>query len=357
MGSQSMLHEYVAVGFSAAVALAIVIVGLRIAMKIGRRLVRHHVVAGAILDYAEEPARLLLSLLALQGVWHAAPDTLPHMEGLRHLTVVLLIGAMTWLLVRIIESANRIVAQTHPVNVADNLRARSINTQTRVLGRTLMLLVILFGVASALMTFPSVRQIGTGLLASAGLAGLVVGFAAKPLLGNVLAGLQIALTQPIRLDDVVVLQGEFGRVEEITGSYVVVALWDERRLVVPLQWFIENPFQNWTRTSAQILGSVFLWVDFGFSVDALRAEAKRLCEARAEWDRRVCGVQVTDANERAMQLRVLVSSASASLNFDLRCFVREKLIEFIRREHPQYLPKLRTELPGVAAQPEPAASA
>lgn len=341
------------VAFLAAGALLAAVIASRVGLLVARRLARTNAIASAVLEHAAEPARLLVCLAALQAVWHAAPDTLYPMVGLRHSTTILLIGAMTWLVVRIFDTANRVVVLLHPVDTQDNLRARAIHTQTRVLSRTLMLLAILFGIAAALMTFPSVRQIGTGLLASAGLAGLVIGFAAKPLLGNVLAGLQIALTQPIRLDDVVTIEGEFGRIEEITGSYVVVALWDERRLIVPLQWFIEHPIQNWTRTSSQILGAVLLWVDFGFPVEALRAQAKELCEQRPEWDRRVCSVQVTDASDRAMQLRILVSSASASLNWDLRCFVRERLIEFIRRDHGEYLPRLRTESREDNKPPEP----
>lgn len=341
----SMFPVSVQVGLWAVVALLAVAVAFRIGLKIARRLTRHHLIASTVLEFIEEPARLLVSLIALQAVWHGAPNSLHFIEGIRHLTVVLLIAAATWLIVRGIASVKKIVGVLHPVDVADNLHARGIQTQVRVLSRTLMLFVGVFGLACALMTFPSVRQVGAGLLASAGLAGLVVGFAAKPLLGNILAGLQIALTQPIRLDDVVVLEGEFGRIEEITGSYVVVAIWDQRRLIVPLQWFIEHPFQNWTRSTSQILGTVFLWVDFGFPVEALRKELAAICEGRPEWDKRVCGIQVTDANERAMQLRVLVSSANASQNFDLRCFVRERLIEFIRRDLPEFLPQLRTELP------------
>ena len=232
----------------------------------------------------------------------------------------------------------------HPIDVADNLAARRIQTQTRVLARTLASIAVLIGGSFALLTFPGVRNIGASLLASAGIAGLVVGFAAKPILGNLLAGLQIAVTQPIRIDDVVVVEGEFGRIEEINRSYVVVALWDQRRLVVPLQQFIEKPFQNWTRVTSEILGEVFIWVDYGIPLEPLREELKRLCEAAPEWDRRVAIIQVTDANEHAMQLRALVSSADAARNWDLRCLVRERLIEFVRREYPASLPRLRAAL-------------
>jgi len=193
------------------------------------------------------------------------------------------------------------------------------------------------------MTFPSIRKLGTTLLASAGVIGLVAGIAAKPVFGNLIAGLQIALAQPIRLDDVLIIQNEWGRVEEITGTYVVLRIWDERRLIIPLQWLIENPFQNWTRTSAQILGTVFLWVDYGLPLGPLRAELDRVVHAAPEWDKRVVVLQVTDADARTMQLRILVSSRNSGLNFDLRCRVREALIDFLRREYPKYLPRTRIE--------------
>jgi small-conductance mechanosensitive channel len=199
------------------------------------------------------------------------------------------------------------------------------------------------------MTIPGVRQLGTSLLASAGLAGLAVGLAAKPVLSNLIAGLQIALTQPIRLDDVVIIEGEWGRIDEITGTYVVVRIWDQRRLVVPLNWFMENPFQNWTRHSAELIGSVFLWLDFGTPLQPLREELTRLCKEAPEWDRRVCVLQVTDTNERAMQVRALVSSADSGRNWDLRCRVREGLVDFVRARYPDALPRLRGELAGPPA--------
>ena len=329
----SMVHSWAAAAVWAALALLFAAIAVRVASKILRRVTRNHIAPGMVIERTEDPARLAICLLALQAVWQACADNLYPIGAVRHFTVVLLIAALTWLVVRMISAVSRIITVLYPSNADDNLHARRVQTQARVLGKTLMVFVVLFGLAAALMTFPSVRQIGMGLLASAGVAGLVVGFAAKPLLGNLLAGLQIALTQPIRLDDVVVVEGEWGRIEEIAGSYVVVALWDERRLVVPLQWFIEHPFQNWTRTSAQIVGAVILWVDFDFPVDALRTELASLCEQRVEWDRRVCVAQVTDATHFAMQIRVLVSSASAGQNWDLRCFVRERLLAFVAREN------------------------
>jgi small-conductance mechanosensitive channel len=243
-----------------------------------------------------------------------------------------------------VSVAGETVVKLNPYDAADNLRARGVLTQTRVLTRTLNVLILLIGVSIALMTFPSVRQVGTSLLASAGIAGLAVGLAAKPVLGNLLAGLQLALTQPIRIDDVLVLEGEWGRVEEITGTYVVVAIWDQRRLVVPLQYFIEKPFQNWTRKTSQILGTVMLWVDYRLPVEPIRAETQRLCALDKDWDGRVGIVQVTDTSESTMQLRVLLSSVDSGRNFDLRCRVREGLIAYVAREYPLHLPHLRAEL-------------
>jgi hypothetical protein len=199
------------------------------------------------------------------------------------------------------------------------------------------------------MTFPRARQLGASLLASAGVAGLIVGLAARSVFGNLLAGLQIALAQPLRIDDVLIVEGEWGRVEEITATNVVLKIWDERRLVVPLQWFIEHPFQNWTRRGASLLGTVFLWVDYSLPMQPVRAEARRLCEASTNWDGRVCNVQVTDSSERAMQLRILVSSADSGRAFDLRCEMREGLVDFIQRQFPQALPRMRAD---VAARPD-----
>jgi hypothetical protein len=262
----------------------------------------------------------------------------------RHVSAVVWVGAITWLLLRAVAIGGEAVVELNPYDAADNLRARTRLTQARVLTRTLYVVILLIGVALALMTIPGVRQIGTSLLASAGIGALAIGLAAKPVLGNLLAGLQIALTQPIRIDDVLVLENEWGRVEEITGTYVVVAIWDQRRLIVPLQYFIEKPFQNWTRRSSQILGTVMLWTDYRLPVDPIRAEVKRLCEQDKDWDGRVGIVQVTDTSESTMQLRVLLSSVNSGRNFDLRCRVREGLIAFIAREYPLYLPHLRAEV-------------
>lgn len=318
------------------------------------RLAREGTVSGTVVRQARTPVRFALPLLVLQIAWSLAPDDLPLLVPVEHLNALALITSLTWLAARCVAAVAAALVKLNPYEAEDNLQARRILTQARVLSRSLIFLIVLIGLSLALMTFPTVRHLGTSLLASAGVLGLVVGLAAKSVLGNLLAGLQLALTQPIRFDDVLVVQGEWGRVEEITGTYVVLRLWDERRLVVPLQWFIENPFANWTRTTSRIIGSVFWWVDYAMPLEPLRAELKRICEGAPEWDGRLCLLQVTDTSEKSMQLRALVTSLNSDRNWDLRCRVREGLIDYMQREQARYLPLTRAELHGAVAPPAPA---
>jgi small-conductance mechanosensitive channel len=254
---------------------------------------------------------------------------------------LLLIGAVGLILVKFVNVVSMIVLQRFRLDVCDNRRARGIYTQVTVLRKISVGVISLFAIASMLMVFPSVRQYGTAMIASAGVAGVVIGFAAQKSLGTLLAGFQIAITQPIRIDDVVIVEGEWGRIEEITLTYVVVRIWDLRRLVVPITYFIEKPFQNWTRTSAEILGTVFLQVDYGIPVDAVRSELTRILEASKLWDGKVNVLQVTDAKERTLELRVLASASDAGKAFDLRCEVREKLVAFVQKSYPSSLPRMR----------------
>jgi small-conductance mechanosensitive channel len=234
------------------------------------------------------------------------------------------------------------------LNADDNLEARKASTRFHLIGRVLYVLIAIFAVAGILMMFQEVRHIGTSLLASAGIAGIVVGFAAQKTLANLFAGFQLAFSQPVRQDDVVVVEGEWGRIEEITLTYVVVRIWDDRRLVLPLSYFIEKPFQNWTRTAAAITGSVFVWVDYSFPVDEARQVLRGIIEASDHWDRRFWNLQVTDTSEKCMQLRVLATSADSSKNFNLRCEIREKLLTHIQHHFPSALPVLRVSELGAA---------
>ena len=202
----------------------------------------------------------------------------------------------------------------------------------------------ILALAAILMTFDKVRQLGASILASAGIAGIIVGLAAQRSIATLLAGIQIALTQPIRIDDVVIVENEWGRIEEITLTYVVVRIWDLRRLIVPITYFIEKPFQNWTRISADLLGTVFLYTDYTVPIQAVREELRRILEGSEKWDRRVCVLQVTDTTERTVQLRALVSAADSSKAWDLRCEVREKLVDFLQKNYPHALPRVRAEI-------------
>ncbi len=339
---------------AAAVALLLAIALQRAIRALLWRLSANRPVARDMLRFTRDPMGWLVPLTVLAVVLHAYPESaLPApVSLLSRALVVALIGVVSWLGVRCVQAAEAFFVRRFPVDAADNLQARRVLTQARVLGRIANVLIVLLGLAAALMTLPQVRQIGASLLASAGLAGLALGLAAKPVLSNLIAGVQIALTQPIRLDDVVIIEGEWGRIEEITGTYVVVRIWDERRLVVPLNWFIEHPFQNWTRTSAQIIGTVFLWLDYRVPMPTLREELTRLCREAPEWDGRVCVLQVTDTSERAMQLRALVSSVDSGRNWDLRCRVREGLLAFVQANFPQALPRWRGECSEPAQTPD-----
>ena len=290
------------------------------------------------LQHSRRPTLAILPLLAVQFALPVAFPDARHLGAGRHATSLLLILAITWALIRFVGSIEQIIQEQYDISNEDNRRARRVHTQADVLARVMQIIIGVIGVGIALMTFPEVRQFGVSMLASAGIAGIVVGMAARPTLANLIAGVQIALTQPITLDDVVIMEGEWGRIEEITSTYVVVRIWDERRLIVPLTQVVEQPFQNWTRKTSDLLGTGFLYLDYTVPVEALRDELQRVCEASDLWDGRVCKVQVTDTTERTMQVRLLVSAANASKLFDLRCLCREKLIDFIQREHPGALP-------------------
>ncbi|MFC4670023.1 mechanosensitive ion channel family protein [Seohaeicola nanhaiensis] len=230
------------------------------------------------------------------------------------------------------------------LDAEDNLLARKHVTQSRILARVAGVLIVMITAAAVLMTFESVRQIGVSLLAAGGAAGVVVGLALQPVLKNLFAGIQLAVTQPIRIHDALIVEGEWGQVEEITATYVVVKIWDWRRLIVPLGYFIEQPFQNWTRDTASLIGTVMLYLDHRADVDRLRREGRRIVEATPLWDRDVYAVQVTDFRERVMEVRILASARNAPRTFDLRCEIREKLIAFIQAEMPEALPRTREEL-------------
>jgi small-conductance mechanosensitive channel len=237
------------------------------------------------------------------------------------------------------------VIARHPTNVADNLHARRIETQARILSRTAMTIILIAGAAIALMTFPGARHVGASLLASAGVVGLIGGLAARPVFSNLIAGLQLAIAQPIRIGDVLKVKDDWGTVEEITGTYVVLRVWDDRRQIIPLNWFIENPFENWTRITSDMLGTVVLHLNYATPIGPLREHAHKIVEAAPEWDKRVCKVQVDDTTEGTISVRILVSALHPQPLWDLRCRVREDMLAWLAREYPQFIPPIRAVNP------------
>ncbi len=260
------------------------------------------------------------------------------------ITEVMLYGVAAWLVVQGVEVAGDVLLSRYQYSPAgDNYRQRKAYTQVLYLKRVVTFLAVIVAFAFVLFQFDRVRELGTGLLASAGVAGIIIGVAAQKSLANLLAGFQIAFTQPLRIDDQVVIGGEFGRVEEITLTYVVIRIWDERRMIVPLNKIIEDTFQNWSRKSTALIGAVMLYLDYGVDLDALRAEAQRLTEAHELWDERVANVMVTDNSETCMTVRVLASAATPGDTFTLRCALREGLLKYLRAHEPQAFPLHREQ--------------
>jgi small-conductance mechanosensitive channel len=296
--------------------------------------------------FASSALRLILPLVAVILGIPALSFSSEAEQVMQNAVSLLLIGVIAFLLLQFESAIASLVLSRHRIDVDDNGEARGIYTQVIVLKRIAHLVVIVFAAASMLMVFDSVRQFGTAILASAGVAGIIIGFAAQRSLATLLAGFQIAMTQPIRIDDVVIVEGEWGRIEEITLTYVVVKIWDLRRLVLPISYFIEKPFQNWTRTSSNLLTTVFLYLDYGVPMNALREELARILAASTRWDKRTSVVQVTQSKETTIEVRILMSAPNADIAFDLQCEVREKMIDFLQQNYSKSLPQMRATISG-----------
>jgi len=307
------------------------------------------------LDDTRAPLRLLAPLL---GIYFVLPAAVAErgLADARRASATVLILAIGWLLARLVRAGEEAFLQRLRLDVSDNLRARKIHTQLRLLRRLAFVGIGVFTLGSALFQFEEMRRLSTGLLASAGVAGIVLGFAAQRTLGNFIAGVQIALTQPIRLDDVVIVENEWGRIEEITLTYVVVRIWDLRRLVLPIQYFLETPFQNWTRVSSEILAIAYVYVDYRAPVEAIRARLGRILEASEHWDGKVWRLHVSSATDRSLELRALMTARDSPTAWELHCEVREALVAWIRDHHPEALPRVRAEMEARAEAVRPEAS-
>lgn len=290
------------------------------------------------------PLRWVLIGLALSGIRPALALGEPAVRVWNQLAGLVFPALLGWMAIAILSVVTDLVRARADISIADNLRARQRRTRADILHRIGIFLILLVSLCMMLMSIPSVRNVGVTLIASAGLAALAAGAAAQPALKNLVSGLQMAFTEPIRIDDVVIVEGEWGRIEEIRLTYVVVKLWDERRLIVPVSKFLEQSFQAWTRTTSQILGSVFWYLDPSTDVDALRAKLGELVRANKAWDGRFFNLQVTDTRPEAIEVRALMTAKDASAAFDLRCDIRESMLAFIRRQMPEAIVRYRGDL-------------
>ena len=264
-----------------------------------------------------------------------------HIYIFRKTSTLLFIFSMTWLMIRVLKMIKELIIKNYDVSSADNLKARKVYTQFTILERIFVFMITFMALGIALMSFEEIKEIGISIFASAGVAGIIIGFSAQKMIGAILAGIQIAIAQPIKIDDVVVVEGEWGRIEQITLTYVVVAIWDKRRLILPTTYFIEKPFQNWTKTTADILGTVFLYTDYRLPVEALRKELQRILENTDLWDGNTQNLQVTNATGTHVEIRALMSAKDSPTAWDLRVHVREKLIAFLQEHYPDSLPHTR----------------
>ena len=302
-----------------------------------------NVVDNALVLHARKGTRVLFPILAVFLTIPVLPLPPDAAGAIRHFFGLCLIASVGWLLIEITKVVNDLILVKHDVLDPDNLQARQIHTKFQIFNRIWTYFVIFLSLIFILMTFPAIRVFSVSLFATAGLAGIVAAMAARPVLANFIAGLQVALTDTIRLDDVVIVEGEWGWIEEIGTTYVVVRIWDLRRLILPMSYFIERPFQNWTRKTANLLGTVFIYADYTVPVEEVRQELHRILESSPLWDQKVWGLQITNATEQTLELRALMSFPDSSKGWDLRCYVREKLVQFLQQRYPQSLPKTRAE--------------
>jgi len=318
-----------------------------ITLRYARR--RDSKTAAAFARHTTRPLLLLLPVLLsrlVQPTLHLEPAVAP---TVRHAGTLLLILCFGWLLISLISVLNEYLRERLASGVRDERRAKRVATRVGIFNRVLIVLILVLTAAAMLVTFPEGRAIGGSILASAGIAGLVLGIAARPAAESLIAGLQVAFTEPIHIDDVVIVEGEWGRIEEITGTYVVVRIWDLRRLVVPLRYFLEKPFQNWTRSGTDLLAQVTIEVDYSTPVAKLREQVGEIVASSKHWDKGFWNLQVTEAGERTMRLRVLASVADSGSAWEVRCEIREKLIAYMQEHYPWALPRLRATLDGGSA--------
>ncbi|MGW0506234.1 mechanosensitive ion channel family protein [Micromonospora sp. NPDC003241] len=349
------MHSYLVTVVAALAAAAIAVAVVEVVHRSIRRWGHRSRLLMELTEHAHRSFQIAATVLAVQFAVRFSTGYAVGTgwrQALLHMLVLAVIAATAWLVTSLLVVVEDTALARFRVDVPDNRHARRVRTQVVMLRRVTIVVIVVLTVGVMLMTFPAVRGIGAGVLTSAGVVGIVAALAAQSLLGNVFAGLQLAFSDAVRLDDVVVVEGEWGRIEELTLSYVVVQIWDDRRLILPTSYFTSTPFQNWTRTEAAVLGTAEFDVDWSLPVQAMREELRRLVEGTDLWDGRVCVLQVTDATGGMVKLRALVSAASAGALWDLRCLVREHMVAWVRDQRPTALPRLRAEVgDGTASLP------
>jgi small-conductance mechanosensitive channel len=334
-------------GAAALAAAAFALLVVEVVHRVVRRFGSRSLLLTELSDHSHRPFKVAATILAAQFAVRASTGYAVGAywrQVLLHLLVLAVIAATAWLVASLLLVTEDTALARFRTDVPDNRQARRLRTQITILRRATIAAIVVLTVGVMLMTFPSVRGVGASVLASAGLIGAVAALAAQSVLGNVFAGMQLAFSDAVRLDDVVVVEGEWGRIEELTLSYVVVQIWDDRRLILPTSYFTTKPFQNWTRSQSAVLGTAEFEVDWSVPVQAMREELRRVVENTELWDGRVCVLQVTDAVGGVVRLRALVSAADAPSLWDLRCLVREHLVGWIRDQRPTALPRMRAEV-------------
>lgn len=330
---------------SVAIALVVGLLAHLVLFFILKRLARLRagVIEQSIVSRCAKPAALLIPLIFAMIV-ETPEDALALVLSIRRIIVIGIIIAIAWMLVALTYVFDDFISSRFDITARDNLKARTLRTKYSVFRKFAAIMITILAAGAALMTFPMARQIGAGILASAGIAGIVIGFAAQAMLGNLLAGVQIALSETLKIDDAVIVKGEWGRVEEINATNVVVRIWDLRRLIVPISYFIKEPFENWTWKTSRLLGTAFLHCDYTVPVAELREEFLRFLKTTPKWDGEAAAMQVVDTTERTMTIRCLMSAADSGTAFELRCEVREHMIDFLQRNYPKSLPRTRTDV-------------
>lgn len=340
---------------TALLAIVVAIIGALIVVEaihlLVSRLGRRWEVLSHLSRTAHRPFRVLVVLYAVEQALRSGVGDFSGREAILHGLIICIIAAAAWLLGDLLLVFEYLALHKWRVDTPDNMRARRLKTQVVILRRVTIAAVVVIAIGAALMTFPGVRALGTSVVASAGLISAVAALAARTTLGNLFAGLQLAFSDAVRIDDVVVVEGEWGKVEELTLTYVAVRIWDDRRLILPTSYFTAKPFENWTRTGSAVLGTAEIDVDWSAPVEALRTELRRVCESTDLWDERVCVLQVTEAVGGNIRLRALVSAHDAAALWDLRCLVRERLVTYVWEHEQDAIPRVRAELDGAGRGP------